>query len=352
MRKLKMLLLLITLVANSALAQTIGDINNDGQVGLPEALNALQISAGMRTAYSSETYDLAEYLGKPNRSYLYEEISSSGKGTALMTMTEEYVDGQWFVARNIKSGILAGNKDYFRFSSSDVLQPFFFNTNLNNKCTFTPPLVTGKRNMKVGDVFYNFVRGDGPGPAPGTFIQFTQFREYVLIGLEDVTVKAGSFPGCLKLLQKREGGLIYLVHLAKDVGVVKHFSASTGNYGFTDELVAISQGDSMISPVGASICSAEGTWAEPQSGKSGAFCFYFDPQTKPIFTTISLSNLSWVPSLYPTSVSLVSQDGASFSNINIYSPSEITLVNGVVTGTVFVYGGFTLNLSGAYSCKN
>jgi hypothetical protein len=81
--------------------QTVGVINNDGQVGLPEAINALQISAGIRTAQNLTVYDLADYLGKVNQAYVYDEVSPSyGTSMVFVTKGEEEIDGQASLIRN------------------------------------------------------------------------------------------------------------------------------------------------------------------------------------------------------------------------------------------------------------
>jgi len=44
---------------------TLGDVNNDGDVGLPEAIYALQVSSGIRPQGVTPQYDFAEYFMFP-----------------------------------------------------------------------------------------------------------------------------------------------------------------------------------------------------------------------------------------------------------------------------------------------
>jgi hypothetical protein len=139
MRTLLSLLIGIMLLSNSATAATIGDINNDEKVGLPEAIYALEVVAGFKTETSVPTPDLVGtwVVESPMKCFTYENyllpeqspqyVTSTGAFLTITTQTEEVFAGysrgpdpDLEEPPTYLTGIAQGNRITIQMATDDV----------------------------------------------------------------------------------------------------------------------------------------------------------------------------------------------------------------------------------------
>lgn len=174
---------------------------------------------------------------------------------------------------------------------------------------YSPYRVLGARAMQPGNKYINFVEQT---PGGGVI-----FRQHEFLGIEDVVVPAGSFPGCLKMLQRRENGIYRLSYLAPGVGLVKHLGAGGGS-GYKWELAAANIGGTSY-PAGSVICRASGTIDIGQPVDT-LFEFYFATPSLPVKTSLKITKLTEGVSLDP--IPIISQDGVTFLTESTYYTEE------------------------------
>lgn len=191
--------------------------------------------------------------------------------------------------------------------------------------------------MKVGQSIYNMY------VSHGDYSKTIQFREYILLGTEEVTVPAGTFQ-CLKIFKKRSyGGRHEITYWAKSIGEVKWVNANDSGGGFIQELVNVeSQDGTML--YGNSICTVDGTWSGNNNTSGTLSMVYVEGQK--IAANLFLNDY---PS-YPGFFYLVSTNGTDFTpSLDAYpdqnydgQPDEVpdinlTINNGAMTGKHTLY---------------
>jgi hypothetical protein len=328
---------------------TLGDVNGDGAVGLPEAIHALQVSSGIRPQGVTPRYDMAEYaliLGtfegqqKNYGSLIQNQYATQG----FASVTQETVNGKEFFVYN--------GTDYYQINSQGI----FYSGYKSGSETrwFTTPVIVGSRSMSPGDVFTNFYE-DPPGS--GTL----NYREYTFLGIEDVTVPAGAFPGCLKIVLKQQTPIYArttMSYYAHGVGRIKqdrlHTPYSGSWSGYTNELVSAKIGTNVI-PANVVYHAGGGVWNRTAGGLpsgSGSFTWRFSLPNLPAWGTVTLVGINPSPSPDMT-LPLVSQDGIHFSASWYPIPAiinfNLTVDQGMITGTYTPAEGTEVTLTGTYS---
>lgn len=312
---------------------TLGDVNGDGAVGLPEAIHALQVTSGIRPqGVVQDTYNFTEYFPVANGSYRYRTTPVGSAVTGLpdfqaQTSTET-INGKTYLVLNsltTQAGITSSAKNYYSIGTSEIAWAGSQSSSPTPTTTWmSPAVVIGSKNMVKGDVFCNFFsRTDPANPAMTTGLHY---EEYALVGMEDVSVPAGVFTNCLKILS-RSGAGVYLRYYAKNVGLVKKVFSnnnSTMASGYVQELLFFAVNMTVN-------CTGQGTWNDPDyapTGRSSQLAFTsYRSQDNRITALLELKDFSGpiIPSSSLT-FSMVSSDGAQFSpNPDVYGINPPTL---------------------------
>jgi hypothetical protein len=324
---------------------TLGDVNGDGTVGLPEAIHALQVTSGIRSqALVQDAYDFTEYFPVAGGNYLYRITLVGGATTgptALQIQTStETLSGKTYLVLNsltTQTGITSSSKNYYLVGNSETALAGYQSSSPTPATTWmSPAVVIGSKNMVKGDVFCNFFsRTD---PANPTMTTGLHYEEYAFVGIEDVSVPAGVFTNCLKILNRTSGG-VNLRYYAKNVGMVKRVFSNNSSTpsGYVQELL----NNLTVN------CTGQGTWNDPDYapagiiiGRNGQFAFTsYRSQDNKISALLELKDFSG--SIVPSSsltMSMVSSDGANFvPNPDVYGINPPTLIvtvsNGALSGS-------------------
>jgi hypothetical protein len=318
----------------------LGDVNGDGAVGLPEAVHALQVSSGIRPqAFVQDTYDFTEYFSALNSraSYRLTQFGNALPNPSVVDVqvSNETIDGKNYTVwgeSTISAGITQTSKTYFLTGPAGVAKAGLSGS-MGTTITWMNPAVTiGSKSMAKGDIFSNFYSKTENSMTTGLY-----YEEYVFAGIEDVSVPAGVFANCLKMLNRRASG-VYLRYYAKDAGLVKRvFSANNATMpsGYTFELISSL----------AAHCTGDGAWSDPDNptgARNGLFAFTsYNPQGGKNTGILELKQFNdfHVPPSSQT-FSLISSDGVNFTpDPDIYGINPPTL-------NVVVSGG---SLSGSYT---
>jgi hypothetical protein len=208
-------------------ADVTGDINADGRVGLEEAINGLSVTAGLRTVSSDTTYDIADYSYSSDHDYLYNEkkyeSDTVSESTFTASVSEQTINDQNMRVVTYDGGSWAGMQEYAVYDGESLTVVGWHINFISRTYSYTPGYIKGKSDMHVGDRFSNsYVSDWGTGKT-------LEYREDLILGTEDVTVPAGPFDNCLKIRTSRDNGDVYIVYLAKNVGLVKEISVSSSN---------------------------------------------------------------------------------------------------------------------------
>ena len=342
-----------------SVAGPAGDIDADGKIGLPEAINALTVTAGLRTAASDTTYDIADYHDPSNSTYTYTEekfISATGavfKTVFTNTVADGTVSGRNLQIFSYNGGILKGIQQYQIFDGQNVTAVGTYVSGIPATFWYTPGYRKGGPGMRVGDVVGSpYINDWGTGKR-------LAYREDLFLGTEDVTVPAGRFDNCLKIRTRVDTGDFYIAYLARNVGLVKivgNVPSGSTPYSYIWELISATVDGSPVPPEGVNICSAQGQWTQPSGAPTnGNFSFYFNSQKQPIYLTLVLDGLAHQPgTLY-----LFSSDGSHFiADSTVYGTENLpditlTLGSGAITGTYTYPSGASnvdVSISGTYSC--
>ncbi len=339
-------------------ADTVGDVNNDGQVGLEEAVYALQVTSGMKTETSadSQTYDMNEYMEQAGCTYYYREVEyASGEvrtGVGVDSFAIETVNEQTVLALTDEAGMWAGDVDYYVIGDAKIeYLGYKWGGDETYYDWYNPPIVIGLRSIKTGDKITNMFTNS---------YNSIRYREYTFLGLENVTVSAGTFNDCIKILQKRSyKGRCNISYKAKGIGTVKNIRSDASGNGYFRELVNVKKADgTYISD--NTICSVQGTWAaDGMTPNSGSLSMAYISQNLPIYTSVTLSGLN---TFY-----LKSSDGSNFSpDPQAYSDDDydgqpdlssisITVTNDQISGnyyhTDWQGNTFEVSLNGTLSCE-
>lgn len=329
---------------------TLGDVNGDGAVGLPEAMNALQVTAGLRTPTSDSLLGFRKYFYVENGTYEY-NVTSYGVppavptptvSTAIYHISAETVNGvPLLVVPDYQSSeaIPITYKGYYSIGSADVSYAGYSldSGGITAFYWYNPAIIIGTSEMAKGDLIPNFYR-----ITDTTNITTSGFDESTVLGLEDVTVPAGTFMKCLKVLRKNSTYStaptssyattnITVYYYAENVGPVKILS-QTGK----KELRYAKIG-SAVYPQGA--IRYAGTFSKTQDNAtigSGTFTFISSAANVKTKGTIILS------SLVPPSVEsymVVSTDGVNLTaDPDVYGDNPPT-VNLVVSASPCTVSG-------------
>ncbi|WP_300464172.1 hypothetical protein [Desulfobacula sp.] len=312
-------------------AEAVGDVNGDGVVGMPEAISALQVSTGTRSALSTNipTYNFSEYFNIDGAEYLYHEVwtSKSNDGTYnssesdyfVKTTTEStgeqitYVQdwGDWVYYFSVINSVIVKIKEENFYQNPPTIT------------TYSPPYAIGSTQMKVGDAFTTAFATNNSNPPV--------IREYTFLGLEDVATPAGTFQGCLKIRRVRsDRSGISLYYYAKNVGVVKEIYCYEDNGGIYELTAANIDGTTY----GGELTSCTGTFTDSSTQATGHFRLgYVYAGTK------YEGHLTVFSSPYSEQYDITSQDGITFTcpypDPNFPgSFGSLTIQNGIISGTV------------------
>jgi hypothetical protein len=150
---------------------------------------------------------------------------------------------------------------------------------------FDPPVVNKTSDWPVGQRITNMTVLKTSVPGQPVNEQY-HYREYTLLGIEDVTVPAGTFTDCLKILNRRSydsRAIIY--YLAKGVGTVKSQRANHQGSGYLSELLDIEKSDgTTVYGNMSGVCRMTGTWTaqaecpsyNPECIQSSKFSMLYD----------------------------------------------------------------------------
>ncbi len=333
-------------------ADTVGDINNDGQVGLEEAVHALQVTSGMKTATSSDslTYDMEEYMEQAGCTYYYREIEyASGEvrtGVGVHSLANETVNEQAVLASTIEAGMWAGDVDYSVIGDAKIEYLGYKWGGDETYDWYDPPVVIGLRSIKTDDKILNIFTNS---------YNKIRYREYTFLGIENVTVPAGTFNDCIKILQKRShNGICNISYKAKGIGTVKNTRSDASGNGYIQELTNVKKADGTYLSDNT-ICSGQGIWAaDGMTPNSGSLYMAYISQNLPIYTSVTLSGFSG----WPNTFYLKSSDGSNFSpDPEAYSDLpdiSITIENNQISGAYHYSdwdGNFMISLSGIMVCE-
>lgn len=326
---------------------TLGDVNGDGAVGLPEAVHALQVTSGIRPqTVVQDTFDFTEYFTPVNSSYRFLVTPTGGATTTPSEMqlltTSETIDGKNYLVWNFPPTMPAGiitslRKDYYLLGPTEIAWAYTSGeyTMMLSGGWMNPPLVIGSRSMQKGDMFCNFFKRTDPAmPYITTGIHYDEF---VFAGVEDVTVPAGVFTNCLKIL-RRTGAGVYLSYFARNVGLVKYLYSNNEpsmTSGYVWELSFCA-----VNPTAS--CTGQGTWDDPDypfTARSGQLAFTsYQFQDGKITALLELKE--FIAMTPPTSsmLSMVSTDGTHFSpDPDVYGINpptlSVTISEGVLSGS-------------------
>jgi hypothetical protein len=322
MRKIVGISLLWICMTGSVWGASWGDVNGDGSIGIPEAIYALQMSSGIRPLGGTQRYDMVEYFMSPGtyeyRQKNYGTNMSPFVSQGISIVSRETLGGKEYLVAN--NGL-----DYYLIQSTGLLYSGYKSSPTSEIKWFPSPILVGSRSMASGDVFTNFYED----PA-GTLL----YRDYTFLGIEDVTVPAGTFVGCLKyLLRVQTSASIQtqVQYYAPGVGMVKRTrlqtSYGTSWNGYTNELVSARIGTTSI---GVAPFGSSGWWdlyvPAVQAQKVDA---YFMRSSGSAISGVNLLNTPISGTIAGTAVNMTTPAGDSFTG---------TLNGSTMTGTYIKQG--------------
>ncbi|WP_136808722.1 hypothetical protein [Desulfosediminicola flagellatus] len=234
-------LLLAVTLSTSSLA-TVGDIDGDNLVGLPEAINALSIAAGgSEITTGTKSYNFLEYFFQDKSTYIYTSTTisideppgtfdkvihselSQENGENLLVIHYNNDTDYVSISENVLSFSKFTYPDYSQYPTSPILIEQYP----------TPPIKFGLTNMKVGETLRTIYQRFPDTP----FI----IREYTFLGIEDVITPAGLFPDCIAIKRTLSNWSSNRIeYFAKGVGRVKRVVTGTSDnyYSTVEELIS------------------------------------------------------------------------------------------------------------------
>ncbi len=342
-----LIVFLFLVTAYPANGATLGDINADSSVGLPEAVYALQVTSGIRPqSTTGDPYDFSEYFFVENGRYIYDYANYPGTtgGTVQNTCQTYDVSRETFNGNDAMAVIFnMTSKSYYAIGSQYINYLGYYNPGNITAPTavMIQPYIIGARAMEPGAV-YAFGSQSSASPAS------LDIRETVFLGLEDVTVPAGIFTNCLKMLT-RTSNFTYLDYYAKGVGMVKRYVAMTASSsGSTMALMSARVGGANY-PNGSTYYLGQGTWNKTVGGESVQTGSFAMPFTLPAPTSSPLYLNGFLNNNLPLIVPLSSQDGVNFTGTA--TPASLTVQGNTITGTVTYTSDVTyiVQIAGTYS---
>ena len=324
----------------------VGDINSDGAVGLPEAIYALQVASGISSTSiepAISNVDLAEYFFVKNGEYLYQKTVYPWYIQPTVSIVSYYCGSEMVNGVNMLTIEETGvGKSYYEINSSGIVCTGYPSDNAATPSTtwVTPPIIKGTRDMAKGDIFTNFFLPVDLSSA-SSYLPLS-YEEDIFVGIEDVTVPAGTFPKCLKLLRK-DYFYISVDYYAKSVGIVKRITTLAGSsptsvYPNVMDITFARIGDTTYPD--NILCLGSGTWSRTIDGTSsgsGNFTMPIFLQDGKAIGQVILTDYYYVAS--DLVVSIVSDDSVHFvADPAIYGDNppdcSITVSNGTISGYV------------------
>lgn len=240
MKRILLITAVVFLSFTSSWAGTIGDVNGDGAVGLPEAIHALQVTAGIRTQGIEPPLDFRKYFYVENGDYEYKATSCNAMFpgtptvfTSAYHIGSETVNGVPMLTRESQGSPGASVKDYYIVGSSNVSHAGYTSVSggLTTSSWNNPAVIRGTSDMSKGDIIPNFLQ-----TMDATNMSTVRYDESTVLGVEDVAVPAGIFTKCLKILRKVENinttagyntVSIGVLYYAENIGMVKSVSPTS-----------------------------------------------------------------------------------------------------------------------------
>ena len=296
------LLILLLIISDFSLADSPGDINNDHVIGLPEAIYALGVTAGVYDQKNLETYDFKNYF---------------------------FVDGsEFFYKKNYYDEIAGQNLDIYEYVHHLAKE-------INGQKTFIECWYSGSTYQEyytinyltlylaIGDYWNGWYDGHiqvastsfAPGDVFSSLYKINALPywcEYKFLGLEDVETQAGVFKDCLKIskINAYEWGILFSYY-ALNTGLVKQVYASS-NDSYILELIA-TKNKTATYPDNLDIKRYNGSWNIASTSTSDSITFFYLPQNGNLGTLI-FHNFPFIGQ-YKT-ISLESTDGLTFVPCN------------------------------------
>lgn len=212
-------------IAGAVCAETPGDIDHDGKVGLPESIHALQVTAGIAPTVPAGL-QLAAYFPMHAGDKWFYASSEGGTITHSVSPDPETVNGVATIRFNY-----GGNYDCYTMDDTGWWQHKISESS-GLTTTLEPPQQIFLNNVAAGAHFTS--HGQGPAIYFGMPFSHEGEMQVSALGFEDVSVPGGTFPNCLKMsrsafkLLKDASGATVLVRgymaiswLAPDIGLVK-----------------------------------------------------------------------------------------------------------------------------------
>lgn len=229
------LLLSIIVLFNNAWADQF-DVYDDNRIGLEEAINALQVTSGIRSEAGSLAYDFTEYYFGTNSDYQYSQKyyvpPNVYDSNFQIHVTDETIESKNVICMYYDGGYWNGWKDYAQIEEIGIRIIGWYNPGTDYNVWLEGGYVQGKTSMQPGDIWQNFFI------ANYSTSQWMYYRNYHFVGTQDVTVPAGTFTDCLKIEVHRKNGFIYVGYYAKDIGIVKEIELHNDGAGLIWELVS------------------------------------------------------------------------------------------------------------------
>ncbi|MFH2061078.1 MAG: hypothetical protein ABIJ59_19605 [Pseudomonadota bacterium] len=352
-----------------AWAGTVGDIDSDAKITLTEAMGALQVSAGRRVAAYTpdDSYDMSDYAPEQTSGKRIWKQTEYGSNSANISIgiigySQETLNGQQVIAKKYEAGQWAEYGGIEYFIGNKWLGEIF--SGVYSFCD--PPVTTMINPWATGQKIINHYvyKSD-------SYFRL-EYREYELLGEEDVTVPAGTFENCLKILQKRVFyGRTHINYLAKGIGIVKTMRIDNTGNGYIWELMDVQKEDGTYL-FDSNVCQMSGTWIvnapaqcspfDSNCKGSGAFAMaYINGDTNS--GVLKLSDFtSWNSSM--RSINMHSDDGINFSpdpdaswpDTNYDGQPDLPgislkIENNAVTGTLNLNTGPIFTFNGAVVCQ-
>lgn len=357
----------LLLAAGSVWAETTGDIDGDGKITLTEAVGALRIVSGSMDAPSTEkTIDMTEYnLGESSfkkiwkQTILYNNNDQVITQIGIMSYEPTELNGEVVMGERYETGLWSEGEE-----TDYIKENLYFGYEYEGQLyLYDPPVTKQMQQWAIGRpiVVATTFKSDRP-------LRF-EYREYELVGEEDITVPAGTFEKCLvKTLKRSLSGRYYVTHIAKGVGTVKSMRMQSDGSGYIMELIDIQKSDGSFVFGGGEVCIMNGAWnlgagcpewnEDCVSQGTFAMAFTTGENNENDLVIKGIQNWNW--SL--AKINMTTSDGITFvpnpdfswpDNDNDGQPDipdiTLTISNGNVTGTLNAFET-VFNFSGDVSC--
>jgi len=301
-------------------AGTLGDINGDYAIGLPEAIYALGVTAGLETQADTDSIDFKNYFFVDGAEFFY-KIKTYDELLGKMVINYQYAHHLLKELNNQLTFIEC-------WYTNETYQEYYSIENNSKYATigdywngwYDDTIIIGSNMMTKGDIFSSIY----------TINEFPYWSKYTFLGYEDVETEAGIFKNCIKTskLNSYKWGVLFS-YFSQNIGLVKQVYTSD-NESYTLELVGTLNGTESY-PTNFSIKRCYGTWQITSSPEvSDAITFLYLPQNGNIGTLI-LNNFP-ILNQYKT-ISLESTDGNTFTSVNSNDTISATITGNSFNGT-------------------